>query len=326
MKILNFMHRGSTLAVLFVGALLLNIQPAHAVADLSLTVTDAGQPLGGATISLTFPDGSTQTARDDNNDGVIAMTLGSPGRYRMTITTADGRSDSTSFTAPSDGSVTVGYDASTGFARVSVNDTSARASSTNGPSSQFSGSILSSYGMSKWSTQIDNGGLIFDGNDGDLKKWGIGAELRYDFPNIPLFLSERFYYHPKGSFKDPIMVASNYDFNVRERWKNQMLLGWYAVDNNGFLFSLMAGITLAKIQLQVDTGSNVFEGSELQVAPTVGAGIEVPLNIPNMDNTYWMLGATFALMNGFSLEENDEVFAVDSNLQWDIYTGFRVRF
>ena len=316
--------------VLFVGALILTTNPASAVADLNVNVTSGTQTLGGATVSLTFPDGSTVERTDDDDDGAIAIVLRDPGRYSMTITTPDGQSRTTSFNAPSSGSVTVNYDAaSTAAPRVSVNDTSSATPRSSGraPSSQFSGSIFGNYGTSSWDTQIldSNGSELFNGEDGKMRKWGIGFGLRYTFGNYPIFVENRFYYHARGRFRDPIDVSS-YNFFARERWKNQMLFGWHIRDGDDFKLSALAGISLAKVQLEVLGSSTDLNNSEVQVAPVFGFEGEIPIR--RNTNIWWVFGSTATIMNGFSIEEQsqNEIFRIDNDLQWDIHTGLRVPF
>jgi len=259
----------SAFAVLFAGALFFNITAANAVADLNISVTESGQPLGGATVSLTFPDGSSQTVEDDDDDGRIALVLRNPGRYRLTITTPDGRSSSTSFNAPSDGSVTVDYNAATGSPRVSVNDTSPKTAGR--ADSPWSGGLYGTFGFSDWNSQFFDGDDWFDGNDGNMRKWGIGAELRYSFPKSDFFLSNRFFYHAKGRFQQPVEIWSGYDLDLRERWRNQMLLGWSLKNTDRMMFNLLAGITFAKMNMHILNGSsNWLDKSEVQVAPTFG--------------------------------------------------------
>ena len=329
MRLSKLMQSGFTFVFLFVGALFLSTNPAFAVADLNVNITSGTQALGGSSISLTFPDGTVVQRDDLDGDGKIGILLGDPGTYRLTITTPDGSSRSTTFDAPRSGSVTVDYDqAAATPPRVRVNDTSPTSpvrTATGGP---FSLSLLGSYGMSKWDTRLFDGENFIDGESGDLKKWGIGPELRYDMPNIPLFLATRFFYHAKGRFSQPVLVADNYLFEARERWKLQFLLGWYIFNNNGVAFSLMAGLTLAKIQLRVEAESNVFEGSEIQAAPTIGGQIEVPLNLPNFRQIFWVAGVTLAFMNSFEIDEQslNEQFRIDSDIQWDVFTGIRIPF
>ena len=125
MKFSKLMKWSFRFTFLVLGALFLNINPAFAVADLNINITSGAQPLGGSSVSLTFPDGSTIQRDDLDNDGKIGILLGDPGTYRLTITTPDGASRSTTFDAPASGSVTVDYDqAGATPPRVSVNDTS----------------------------------------------------------------------------------------------------------------------------------------------------------------------------------------------------------
>jgi len=330
MRLSKLMQKGSTLFVFFLGALFLSITSALAVADLNISVMDGTQTLGGSTISLTAPNGTVTERTDQDGDGKIAVVLGDPGTYRLTITTPDGSSRSTTFDAPRNGSVTVDYDRSAAQPpRVSVNDTTSPRRSANGDGGPFSFSLLGSYGQSKWDTRLFDGSNFINGNEENLIKWGVGPELRYDMPNIPLFLATRFFYHPRGRFDQPVNISS-YLFEARERWKWQMLAGWYLFDNNGVMFSLMAGITLAKIQLRVQGNSNLFEDSEIQVAPTVGGQVEVPFTLGNARRMYWAFGFTLAFMNAFEIQQvvnlQNEQFRIDSDLQWDLFTGIRVPF
>lgn len=329
MKLPKLIHRGYTFFTAFVGAILLSISVAYAVADLNVSVTSGTQSLGGSSISLTYPNGTTVQRTDDDNDGKIALVLGDPGTYRLTITTPDGSSRTTTFNAPSSGNVTVNYDAASGSApRVSVNDTSSaiRRADRQGPSSPVSASILGNYGMSDWDTQIldSNGDELFNGDDGKLKKWGIGFGLRYTFGNYPLFVENRFYYHARGRFNDYVNVNS-YNFFLRERWKNQMLLGWHFRNTDDLKLTALAGISFAKVDLEVFNGVQMRD-SEIQVAPTFGLEAEVPISRSN--NLWWLFGSTATIMNSFAIEEQseNEIFRVDNDLQWDLYTGFRLDF
>ena len=268
--------------------------------------------------------------------------LGDPGTYRLTITTPDGASRSTTFDAPASGSVTIDYDqASATPPRVSVNDTSSPSrtarSSRDDSGSPFSASILGSYGMSKWDLQ-NNGFIPLEPNQLDLKKWGIGFGLRYEIPNSRLFVANRLFYHASGQVSSDIPEsASSFDiFTIEEKWKNQMLLGWTFFDSNGVRLNLLGGITLAKMNLEVVNVNGISpeldtfdQESELQVAPTLGLESEVPLSIGNMRQVFWIFGTTLALMNSLSIsdeEEENELFRIDSDLQWDLHTGFRIRF
>lgn len=323
MKIPAFIRMSFSFAVFLAGALLFNISAANAVADLNVAVTDGGQSLGGATAVLTLPDGSSQTVKDDDNDGRFAFVLRSPGRYLLTITTADGRSTSTSFKAPSDGSVSVSYDAAAGKPRVSVNDTSSRA----GSGSDWSWGLYGSFGWSDWNSQFFDGEDWFNGDDGKMRKFGIGGELRYNIPNSDFFLTDRFFYHAKGKYKDPVQIWSSYDVFMKERWRNQMMLGWSIRNREDMNFNLLAGFTLAKMNLEVmDGGSEWLHNSEVQFAPTFGAEAEWAVNSAN--TMFFVLGMTATIMNSVSVEVPgfDEVFRVDNDLQWDMHSGLRIPF
>jgi len=212
-----------------------------------------------------------------------------------------------------------------------ANDDTSVTETSNGGSSPFSVSLLGSYGMSKWDLEGINISTPLD-----LKKLGIGFGLRYEFSNSPFFVANRFYYHPKGQ-ADPfhfVTFIGTDTYRIEEKWKNQILLGWTFFENNGVRLNFLGGVTLAEINFEIENfvtspqpNSTFFENSEIQVAPTLGFDFEAPLTESTMGQIYWVAGGTFALMNSHSLANVlDEEFTIDSNLQWDIHTGFRIRF
>ena len=81
-----------------------------AVADLNVVITDQGQPVEGATLTLTFPDGETITEEDDDDDGIFIIPEIPKGGYYVGITMPDGSVQMTAFEAGEDGQVGIEYD------------------------------------------------------------------------------------------------------------------------------------------------------------------------------------------------------------------------
>lgn len=324
MGIPTFLKTCLFLGFLAVGLTFLNTGTAFAVADLNVTVTDSGSSYGGATLDLTMPDGTTQTYRDDDNDGRFAIVLGSSGRYRMTIRTADGRTSSTSFRAPSDGTVTVDYDASAGSPSVRVSDNSSRG----GSSSPWSFNLLGTFGLTDWEGQFDDGSSVSNGQTENLRKYGVGAGFRYQMPNYPLFLMTNFFYHAKSRSPNQFQAGSSgFDIEMRERWKWQFLLGWTFMTRPKFAWALMIGVTLARVQMNIFSGSSLLqEEKEIQAAPTFGTEMQFALNRAN--SLFFVLGATAAIMNSIShnISGTNEFIRADNDLQWDTYAGIRIPF
>ncbi len=324
MRKFKLLRWGSALLVLFAGALFFNITPAYAVADLNIEVTDQGQALGGATVSLTFPDGNTQTYTDNDNDGRFGIVLGSSGRYRMTITTADGRSGSTTFRAPSDGNVRVSYDASSGRPVVDVRETSSQSARSSSP---WSFNLLGTFGFTDWQGQFDDGSSVTEGETENMGKYGIGGGFRYQFPNYPLFLMSNFFYHAKSRSPNPFQSGDSFDLEMRERWKWQFLLGWTFIKRPDFAWALMVGVTLARVQMNILSGSSLIQQEkEVQAAPTFGTELAFPIN--DARSVFFVLGATAAIMNSISHEisGSNQFLRADNDLQWDTYAGFRINF
>lgn len=325
MNFISFLRTCLFLGILAVGVTFLNVGTANAVADVSVSVNDSGSNLGGATVSLTAPDGTTQTYRDDDNDGRIGFVLGNPGRYRMTITTADGRSTSTSFNAPEDGGVMVDYDVSRGSARVSVNDTGSR-SAGQGSDSPWSWGLYGAFGFTDWQGQFDNGGSINEGETGKLRKYGLGTGFRYDLPNYPLFLMSNFFYHFHNRSKERFQSGTSFDLEMRERWKWQFMLGWTFMQRPKVAWALMVGFTLARVQMNIFSGNSLIQHeAETQVTPTFGTELMFPIS--GTDRLFFVLGATASIMNSISHNiSGDQFLRADNDLQWDTYAGLRVRF
>jgi len=324
MGITRILRTSLFLGFLAVGLTFLGAGTAYAVADLNVAVTDSGTTYGGATLTLTSPDGTTQTYKDDDNDGRFGIILPSSGRYRMTITTADGRSSSTSFRAPSDGTVQVDYDAAGGSPSVTVNDNGYRGAS----SSPWSFNLLSTFGFTDWEGQYDNGGSVTHGQTENMRKDGVGGGFRYDMPNFPLFLMSNFFYHAKAHSANPFQSGSSgLDLEIRERWKWQFMLGWTFMHRPKFAWALMVGVTLARIQLNVlSSGSVIQHEQEIQAAPTFGT--ELAFSINQADSLFFVLGATAAIMNSIShnISGTNQFLRADNDLQWDTYAGLRFRF
>jgi len=305
--------------------------PALAVADLDITVTDQGQPVRGATVSLTFPDGSTVTREDDDHDGRIALRLGDPGSYRLTVTTPDGQSSSTTFTAPRDGSVTVALDRPGGSPRVEVREisrTGGAGEGTNFAENPFSLGLYGSYGQSGWEPLLDDGSDIFEGDDTNIHKAGIGFELRYYIAaSYALFVTNRFFFHVRDHGDQPGFISeTDAIIELREQWKNQILLGWHFVNRPSVLLTLMAGITLARMQLFVFPflASEAFDARKLMVAPMIGA--EAEFLISRASRIWFVLGFTVAFMNSIHLEALGDLYRAEGGVQWDFHSGFRAAF
>lgn len=315
---------------LALAALLVDAGPAHAVADLNVTVSSQGQPVGGATIRLSFPDGSSVERSDGDGDGQIGVFLRDPGTYRMTITTPDGEMRTTTFTAPESGTVTVTYDTATGTPVVSVNDTSASrvAGRTDDLHEKpISFGVFGSYGQSKWETSADDGSELFPGTETRIKKWGLGFALRYYIPALPLFIANRFFWHARDHAEQPGFISDfESELEVTEKWKNQMLFGWHFYQQQRVMLTLLAGVTLARMQmvLNPNLSGDLLHAREHMVAPTFGGEAEFLLH--RAMRLYLVMGFTVALMKSFQLDENNTLFRADSDLQWDVHTGFRVPF
>ncbi|HXV73883.1 MAG TPA: hypothetical protein VD713_04055 [Sphingomonadales bacterium] len=323
--------RNAWVAVLLAGvAILMNMSPAHAVASLDVAITDQGQPVRGSTISLTFPDGSTVTRTDDDNDGRIGLLLGDPGAYRLTVTTPDGQSSSTTFTASSDGSVMVALDQPGGTPRVSVRD-AGRTTATGEPNdfaeNPFGLGFYGNYGQSGWEPSVDDGSDVFPGDETKVKKAGIGFELRYYVAAATaLFIANRFFYHVKDHGDQPGFIDQTEALiELNERWKNQMLLGWHFLNRPNVLLTLMAGITLARMQLFVFPFlSDEFHTRKLMVAPTIGA--EAEFLVSRAARLWFVVGFTLAFMQTIQLEALNDIYRADGGLQWDLHSGLRLAF
>lgn len=321
MGIRTFTRISLSLVILTVGLLFLNTGAANAVADLNISVNDSGTSLGGATVSLTFPDGSTETYTDDDDDGRIGIVLRNPGRYRMTITTKDGRSRSTSFNAPADGGVMVDYDVSAGSPRVTVNDASGRSRTASPWSWGFYGTV----GFTNWQGQEDSGSGFQDGNKENMTKYGFGGGLRYEMPNFPLFLAANFFYHAGKS--DRIRSgSSSFDLIMRERWKTQFMLGWMLASNDTLTFALMAGITLARLRMDIfQSGSFQNREKKVTVNPTFGA--EMAWRLQNARNMFFVIGMTATIMNSITHNVgSNQRLRADGKVQFDSYMGLRMAF
>lgn len=316
--------------LLALAALLLETGPAFAVADLNVTVTSQGQPVGGATIHLSFPDGSSVERGDADGDGRIGVFLRDPGTYRMTITTPDGQMRTTTFTAPESGTVTVNYDTATGAPVVSVNDTSATklaGRSDDLHERPISFGVFGSYGQSKWDTAAGDGSELFPGTETKVKKWGLGFALRYYLPNLPLFIANRFFWHARDRADQPGFISEfESDLEVTEKWKNQMLFGWHFHRQQRVMLTLLAGVTLARMQMVLNPAQfgDQFRTRDHMVAPTFGGEAEVLVH--RAMRLYLVMGFTVALMKSFQLDKNNTLFRADSDVQWDVHTGFRVPF
>lgn len=322
--------RAAWLVALWVFALILMpVGTASAVANLDITVTDQGQPVKGSSISLTFPDGTTVTRQDDDNDGRIGLLLGDPGTYRLTVTTPDGKSSSTTFRGPRDGAVTVVYDGR-GTPRVTVQDTSrpaATGAANDFAADPFSLGIYGNYGQSGWDTSVDDGSDVFPGDDAKIIKAGIGFELRYYFAAATaLFIANRFYYHVKQrSNENGFINETDAEVELAERWKNQMLLGWHFLNRPDVLLTVMVGLQLARIQMFVSPFfSNLFDARKVMVSPLIGAEAEFLLS--RTARLWLVMGFTVAFMNSIQLEAFNDIYRANGGVQWDFHTGLRVAF
>lgn len=85
MSPIRFFTRFFAVATLSLVAAFAFTGTALAVADLNVQVSDQGEPLPGAKLNLTFPDGATQTYEDEDGDGVIGVSLDQPGQYYAAI-------------------------------------------------------------------------------------------------------------------------------------------------------------------------------------------------------------------------------------------------
>lgn len=319
MGIRTFARISLSLAILTVGLLFLNTGAANAVADLNISVNDSGTTLGGATVSLTFPDGSTETYTDDDDDGRIGIVLQNPGRYRMTITTKDGQSRSTSFNAPSSGGVMVDYDVSAGSPRVTVNDSSGSSSSA----SPWSWGFYGALGFTNWQGQEDTGSGFQDGQKENMTKYGVGGGLQYEMPNFPLFLAANFFYHAGKSDR---FQTGSYELIMRERWKVQFMLGWMFYNNDNLSLALLAGITLARLRMDISQ-SLVFQNREKKVTVNPTFGGELAWRLQNARNMFFVLGMTATIMNSITHDTgSSQMIRADGKVQFDSYAGFRVKF
>ncbi len=178
----------------------------------------------------------------------------------------------------------------------------------------------------------DSGSGVSDGNKETLVKYGFGGGLRYQMPNFPLFLASRFFY--QGGKTDRFQ-ADGFDLEMRERWKAQFLVGWTVYSNDSLAFALLAGITLARIRMDILSGGSLQASEkEIQVNPTFGA--ELAWRLQNARNMYFVLGMTAAIMNsithqvgssnGGSNGSSDQFIRADGKVQWDTYAGIRVAF
>lgn len=325
MEKFNFLKTCLVLGFIAVGMTFFNTSTAHAVADVSISVNDSGQSLGGATVSITsLSTGTTETYNDDDDDGRIGFILRGSGRHRITITTADGRSSSTTFDAPEDGAVTIDYDVSRGSPRVSVNDTSSRSGTVGSP---WSVNLLFTAGFGDWQGQFDNGGSFSEGETENIRKYGAGLGLRYQMPNYPLFLMTNFFYHGRGRTSKPFQSSGGFDLEIRERWKWQMMAGWTFYSTETFAWSIMAGITLARIRMNILSGGSLqADESEVQVAPTFGSELQWSLN--QARSVFLVVGMTAAIMNSIShnISGTNQFLRADNDLQWDSYIGLRIPF
>jgi hypothetical protein len=318
------------MAVLALALVFLTTGEAKAVANLDIAVTDQGQPVRGTTVSLTFPDGSTVTREDDDNDGRIGILLGDPGTYRLTITTPSGETSSTTFTAPKDGAVSVALDRPGGQPRVNVRDTSHTASSgepNDFAAHPFSLGIYGNYGQSKWDPSVDDGNDVFPGDPAKIVKAGIGFELRYYVAAAAaLFIANRFYYHVKQhGDQQGFINETDAPVEMAERWKNQMLLGWHFLNRPDVLLTFLVGIQLARVQfLVLPFFSNIFDARKVMVAPIVGA--EAEFLVSRAAHLWFVMGFTLAFMNTIQLEAFNDIYRANGGVQWDFHSGFRVAF
>ncbi len=321
MGIRTFTRIALAFSFLFVGALFLNTGTANAVADLNISVNDGGQTLGGATVSLTFPDGSTQTYTDDDNDGRIGIVLNDPGRYRMTITTKDGVARSTSFNAPANGGVMVDYDVSAGSPRVTVNDSSG----TSRSASPWSWGLYGTLGFTNWQGQEDSGSGFQDGNKENMTKYGFGGGLRYEMPNFPMFLAANFFYHAGKS--DRIRSgSSSFDLIMRERWRAQFLAGWVFHSTDNLSLALIAGITLARLRMDLFQSSS-FQNREKKITVNPTFGAEASWRLQNARDMFFVIGMTATIMSAITHDTgSSQMIRADGKVQWDTYMGFRMPF
>lgn len=324
-------HGAWAIAFFACAAVLAAAGPAGAVANLDIAVTDQGQPVKGSTVSLTFPDGTSVTREDDDNDGRIGLVLTDPGTYRLTITTPDGKSSSTTFEAPRDGKVSVTYDRAGGSPRVSVHDSSRAAGPGEGndfAANPFSLGFYGSYGQSGWDPTLDDGSDIFEGDETSVHKAGLGFELRYYIvASAAVFIANRFFYHVRDHGNEPGFISeTDALIELKERWKDQMLVGWHFVNHPNVLLTLMAGITLARMQLFVFPflASEEFNERKLMVAPTLGA--EAEFLVSETARLWFVLGFTVAFMNSIHLAALSDIYQAEGGVQWDFHSGFRVVF
>ncbi len=110
----------NTVALLAAGFALVLAPPALAVADLVITIADAGQATDRATVTLVAPDGETRTATDDDGDGTVVITPeNGPGEYQVTIALGE-RRDTRRVTVPRSGIITLIYTADAGGYQATV--------------------------------------------------------------------------------------------------------------------------------------------------------------------------------------------------------------
>lgn len=107
-------------------AMALMATEAWAVADVRVEVGGAGQAVGSAAVTLTGPDGTSQTVRDDDRDGVVVITpRGAAGLYSVTVT-LDGSSQTQRVNVGEEGTARVAFGASAaGLVAASVDADSA---------------------------------------------------------------------------------------------------------------------------------------------------------------------------------------------------------
>jgi hypothetical protein len=303
MNSISFLRTCLFLGIFAVGMTFMNAGTAHAVADVSVAVSDGGSSLGGATISLTGPDGATQTYQDDDDDGLIGC-----------------------FNAPADGGVSIDYDVSRGSPRVSVNDTGGRSRASS--SSPWSVDLLSGMGFGNWRGQFDNGsGSFNDGNKGKMRKYALGLGARYAFPNAPLFLASTFFYHAKGKTKEAFNDGGSFDLDLRERWRMSFMLGWMVAKSDSMTFAIMAGITLARMNMRIlNSGSLQAEEKKLMAVPTFGA--EAAWRLGNTNNLFFVLGMTASIMNNVThvITGSNQFVRANGGTQFDVYSGIRIPF
>ena len=103
-------HKLESILALAVGIFLFLASPAFAVADLNVKITDQGAPLAGTSVSLTFPDGTTETYEDDDGDGQFNIPVPYPGHYQITINTPGYDPQTVPVEPPEDGQVDIAYD------------------------------------------------------------------------------------------------------------------------------------------------------------------------------------------------------------------------